>query len=100
LLVEGAEVNTNKPIQTHRAAAQAMDELAHLRGELAEARELLRAAISHVNTHAFSSADRLAERIEAFLDPSIPKTAPTPLASSESANRVFTEIMNLPKEKP
>jgi hypothetical protein len=34
------------------------------------------------------------------IDTALAETAPKPLASSESANRVFTEIMNLPKEKP
>lgn len=42
-------------------------QIATLRADLAAARALLQEAISRVNTHAFSSADRLADRIEAFL---------------------------------
>lgn len=43
------------------------DQIEQLQADLAAARALLQEAISSVNTHAFSSADRLAERIEAFL---------------------------------
>lgn len=41
--------------------------LATARSENKRLRGLLREAVSHVNTHAFSSADRLAERIDAAL---------------------------------